>query len=64
MRRTGKRFPVFAIAMTTALLLSACAPHKDRQEKVTAFPGDSTAFNAAIFYYDYSDVYTGGDRLQ
>ena len=62
MRRTGKRFPVFAIAMTTALLLSACAPHKDRQEKVTAFPGDSTAFNAAIFYYDYSDVYISSVR--
>lgn len=52
----------WACIAIAALFLTACAPSASRKEQTTAFPGDSTAFNAAIFYYDYSDVYISSVR--
>ena len=60
MWRTNRK--ILTVVIAAAVLLSSCAPSQSRKEQTTVFPGDSTAFNAAVFYYDYSDVYISSVR--
>lgn len=62
-RRTTFILPLFAVAIMVALasLLGACSsPTKPNDARSAG--SESTTFTAAIFYYDYDDVYIGSVR--
>ena len=62
-RRTTFIRPLFAVAIMTVLvfLLDACSsPSKPSDARSAG--SESTTFTAAIFYYDYDDVYIGSVR--